>query len=155
MIIKKILKLLPKKITNIPPLVEGDRIISDFQQKSNIFNDYFSMQCSLNHTSSTLPSLNLKTHSFLQNIYSSEEKISAIILSLNSKKAHGYDGISINMLKMCAPLVAKPLNLIFTKCFLEGVFPNIWKLANVQPVHKKGNREIKSNYRPISLLPVC
>ena len=113
------------------------------------------MQCSLNHTSRTIPSLNLKTHSFLQNIYSSEEKISAIILSLNSKKAHGYDGISINMLKMCAPLVAKPLNLIFTKCFLEGVFPNIWKLPNVQPVHKKGNREIKSNYRPISLFPVC
>ena len=53
---------------------------------------------------------------------------------------------------MLTPFVAKPLNLIFQKCLIEGVFPKIWKLANV---HKKGNRDIISNYRPISLLPVC
>ena len=73
-------------------------------------------------------------------------KLSRIILSLNSKKAHGCDGISINMLKICAPVVAKPLNLIFKKSLLEGKFPNVWKFANVQPVHKKDSREIKSNY---------
>ena len=57
--------------------------------------------------------------------------------------------------KKCASVVVKPLNLIFSKCLLEGKFPNIWKYANVQPVHKKNNRELKSNYKPISLLPVC
>ena len=35
------------------------------------------------------------------------------------------------------------------------MFPDSWKYANVQPIHKKGNRQIKSNYRPISLLPIC
>ena len=89
------------------------------------------------------------------NINTSERKIFRIILSLNSKKAHGCDGISINSLKICAPVVAKPLNLIFTKSLLESKFPNAWKFANVQPVHKKDSRETKSNYRPISLLPVC
>ena len=33
--------------------------------------------------------------------------------------------------------------------------PNKWKQANVQPVHKKNSRQIVSNYRPISLLPIC
>ena len=89
------------------------------------------------------------------NINTSERKIFRIILSLNSKKAHGCDGISINSLKICAPVVAKPLNLIFTKSLSESKFPNAWKFANVQPVHKKDSRETKSNYRPISLLPVC
>ena len=36
-----------------------------------------------------------------------------------------------------------------------GKFPDSWKYANVQPVHKKNNRQTKSNYRPISLLPIC
>ena len=30
----------------------------------------------------------------------------------------------------------------------------MWKHANVQPVHKKDSRQIVSNYRPISLLPI-
>ena len=95
------------------------------------------------------------TDSHLPHITTSEAKISNIILKLNSKKAHGCDEISIAMLKLCTPAVAKPLNMIFDKCLSEGVFPNAWKFANVQPIHKKDSRQIKSNYRPISLLPVC
>ena len=33
--------------------------------------------------------------------------------------------------------------------------PDSWKYANVQPVHNKKSRQLKSNYRPISLLPIC
>ena len=39
-------------------------------------------------------------------------------------------------------------------CIETGVLPSKWKLANVQPVRKKGSRQEKENYRPISLLPV-
>ena len=45
--------------------------------------------------------------------------------------------------------------MICQKCIDTGSFPDFWKLANVQPVHKKNDRQIKSNYRPISLLPLC
>ena len=45
--------------------------------------------------------------------------------------------------------------MIFEKCLSEGTFPNFWKFANVQSIHKKDSRQIKSNYRSISLLPVC
>ena len=59
------------------------------------------------------------------------------------------------MLQLCAIEVALPLSLIFQKCLLTGTFPDSWKYANVQPVHKKNNRQLISNYRPISLLPIC
>ena len=144
-----------KKLSNIPPILEDGKIISDFCQKSTIFNDFFANQCTLNLTSSELPPLRMYTNSRLSLLTTSEEKIANIILQLNSRKAHGYDEISIAMLKLCAPAVAKPLNLIFRKCLSEGLFPNAWKFANVQPIHKKDSRQIKSNYRPISLLPVC
>ena len=35
------------------------------------------------------------------------------------------------------------------------MFPDSWKYANVKPIHKKGNRQLKSDYRSISLLPIC
>ena len=59
------------------------------------------------------------------------------------------------MLKLCAAEVALPLEIIFNDCIKSGTFPNSWKYANVQPIHNKGNRQDKSNYRPISLLPIC
>ena len=36
----------------------------------------------------------------------------------------------------------------------RGLFPEIWKYANVVPVHKKNEKNLKGNYRPISLLPI-
>ena len=126
-----------KKLTNIPPILEDGKIISDFHLKSNIFNNYFANQCSPNNTSSVLTPFQIDTMSRIDSINTSEDKIANIILKLNSKKPHGYDDISIAMLKLCAPAVSKPLNLIFKKCLNEGVFPKAWKFANVQPIIKK------------------
>ena len=44
--------------------------------------------------------------------------------------------------------------IIFINCLRRGIFPDIWKHANVVPVHKKNEKNVKGNYRPISLLPI-
>ena len=44
---------------------------------------------------------------------------------------------------------------VINNCLRDRVFPNNWKIANVIPVHKKGNKQLVSNYRPVSLLPIC
>ena len=38
---------------------------------------------------------------------------------------------------------------------MTGSFPDILKKTNVLPIHKKESRQVKKNYRPISLLPIC
>ena len=43
--------------------------------------------------------------------------------------------------------------IIFEYILETGIFPDQWKEANVTPVHKKNDKQIISNYRPISLLP--
>ena len=70
-------------------------------------------------------------------------------------KAHGWDDISIAMLKICDYAAVPPLCLIYTWCLEIGSYPQTWKMANVLSIHKKESRQIKTNYRPISLLPIC
>ena len=59
------------------------------------------------------------------------------------------------MIKICDTEIVKPLYLIYMKCLETGRFPSSRKKSNVSPIHKKENRQLKKNYRPISLLPIC
>ena len=54
----------------------------------------------------------------------------------------------------CFTSLVLPLRTIFTNCLRQGVFPEIWTCANVVPLHKNNERNVKSNYRPISFLPI-
>ena len=76
-------------------------------------------------------------------------------MSLNPNKTHGCDNISIKMLQLCAESIHIPLGIIFRNIVKTGIFPDQWKLANVSPIHKKNDKQLVSNYRPISLLPIC
>ena len=48
-----------------------------------------------------------------------------------------------------------PLKIIFENILLTSLYPDSWKLANVIPIFKKGDKQSTKNYRPISLLPIC
>ena len=59
------------------------------------------------------------------------------------------------MLRMCDESLVQPLSLIFTGSIDTGVYPDTWKKSNIVPVHKKGDKQIVNNYRPVSFLPIC
>ena len=124
------------------------------EAKANIFNDYFVSQCCAVTTGSAIPGFIPRGLVSLQNMEIDREKVLRLIRSLDTKKAHGCDDISSSMIKMCDESIVEPLCLIFEKCLDSGVYPPQWKKANIIPVHKKGNRQSKENYRPISLLPI-
>ena len=60
----------------------------------------------------------------------------------------------MRMIKLSDDALVLPLKTIFINCLRRGLFPEIWKHANVVPVHKKNEKHVKGNYRPISLLPI-
>ena len=76
------------------------------------------------------------------------------IKALNNSKSPGADRIPVKILKDAVNLVSKPLTLIYNVSLERGIFPKIWKLARVTPIHKAGTKTDVNNYRPISVLSV-
>jgi hypothetical protein len=84
-----------------------------------------------------------------------EQEVEKALTQLNPTKAPGPDGIPTKILKDCAREIAPHLTKIFNASLEKGCLPKEWKDANVVPIYKKGKQTDPSNYRPISLLPVC
>ena len=59
--------------------------------------------------------------------------------------------ISNKMIIKIAIVIAKPLYIIFNCSLYDGIFPDIWKLGNLVPLFKKGDRSIPANNRQVSL----
>ena len=123
-------------------------------KKRNHSKTSFSKQCTP-ITSSVLPPLTLLTEKNIDHISFRCGEITSLIRNLNPNKATGSDGISGQMLLLCDNSVVLPLKIIFKNILATSTFPNMWKLANVTPIFKKGDKQLIKNYRPISLLPIC
>ena len=63
--------------------------------------------------------------------------------------------ICIRMLKICGDSISIHLGIMFKSCIVKSQFANESKIANVTPIHKKGDKQVSRNYRPVSLLPIC
>ena len=132
-----------------------DKLVTDIQKKANVSNKFFAEQCTPLNNNSSLPVNQLfLTHSRLMSLHFDEDELLLIIRALNINKAHGHDDISIRMIKICDKSLIKPLMLIFKKSIRSSYYPDIWKKSNVIPVHKKNDKRLVNNYRPISLFPV-
>jgi len=72
------------------------------------------------------------------------------------KNSHSPDvyGMNVIVLKYVVDEIAYPLALVINACFEQGVFPQTLKIARTVPIYKKGDPQLVSSYRPISLVPV-
>jgi len=91
------------------------------------------------------PSLRMKLNN------TTTHEIDKLIQSMKCKNSYGYNEISSTILKSSAPYVLSPLTFIFNKILSSGVFPERLKLSEVNPLYKKGDSSVSSNYRPISI----
>ena len=79
-------------------------------------------------------------------------EVKSVLKSLASGKASGPNGLNNRILKELSKELAQPLCNFFNFSFDKGVLPSSYKEANVCPIHKKDERSLVNNYRPISLL---
>ncbi|GAB0209081.1 mitochondrial enolase superfamily member 1 [Grus japonensis] len=83
-----------------------------------------------------------------------EEAVNDLLHHLDAHKSMGPDGIHPRVLRELAEELAKPLSIIYQQSWLTGEVPDDWRLANVTPIYKKGQKEDPGNHRPVSLTSV-
>ena len=127
----------------------------DITTKVCIFNKFFAEQCTPLKNDSVFPVNQIfLTQSRLSSLNFSEDDFLKIIRALNIYKAHGYDDVSIRMIKICDKSLTKPLILLSKNSTKSSCYPDIWKRSNIIPEHKENDKQLVNNYRPISLLPI-
>ena len=75
------------------------------------------------------------------------------IRKLNTKKSSQESDIPTKIIKENAEIFTDFILSSLNDSITKGHFPDILKKADITPIFKKGSRNIKENYRPISILP--
>lgn len=138
--------------TKIPTLFLNGVSSENETDKANMLNDYFSSQTVINNQNKQIPFLDLVIESTLDSIIISVQDVKDVLQNLDPYKAHGPNHISPYLLKEGASILSKSFTIIFNRSLLQGYFPSSWKDGYLTPIHKKDDKSLPMNYRPISLL---
>ena len=135
-------------------------LTSDPSKMSNIFNDFYvNVADGITKTipltpKSPLEYLSNRTGNSLFLTPVTFLEVNDLINILNPSKSVGPNSIPIKLLKIIGHSVSPLLALLVNQSFQSGIFPDKLKIAKVISLFKKGNAELPSNYRPISLLSI-
>ena len=160
-IVDEITKRQKRRRSNISCIYDNEgKEVTDENDVLNLINRHFStignkmaMEVPYSSTNPLRYIKHDKSSSFFMTPTSNNE-IVKFIDSLDAKKAPGSDGIPCYLIKMTKYIIAPVLCKLFNVCMNASVFPDIFKIAEVKSLFKGGDRRVKGNYRPISLLPL-
>lgn len=137
-------------------LLNNGSLINSPHKLAEVFNNYFA---NVTQTLEPAPTRNpqptfqltgIKSTIFLNPV--TTEEVHKIMGNLKCSLASGIDEIPDAVIKACNHLLALPMTDICNLSLVTGKFPEIFKVAKVCPIFKKGVKQNIENYRPISLL---
>ena len=142
-----------EKQTGIPTLVEGGEKVEDDQEKANILkNHLLTVYEPREDFDGPYLDSETKPEDRMPDIIFTDEITKKAVLSMKTRAAPGEDGISALLLKKALPAITEHLTELFQLSYEQGKWPKSWLRSIIIPLHKKGSRRDKANYRPISLM---
>ncbi len=109
---------------------------------ADLFNNYFAsvLNSDEDHISTGIPSSTTEKRSGLSKIELTSEEVLVALLNLDTRKATGPNKITPRLLNETAHQIAPSLCLLFNQSLKFGTLSEEWKLANIIPVYKKGEK---------------
>lgn len=147
------LKCVKGKHGELPHLVDGNITVTADKEKAEVLNRTFAAKF-CDDTIVGTPSAPDYQLDPLCSFHVSVENVRAILSSVDRHKACGPDNISGRIISECAGELAVPVSKLCSLSFQQGVVPDLWKRANIVPIHKKGAKSLPTNYRSVSLMPI-
>ena len=129
------LRILNRKSSSIPSLQdENNATIESNTGKANALNSFFH-RC-FNYTFPSLIEfpeafeMSLPPNECPKQLLSTEESVYDLLITLDTCKSTGCDGVSASMLKQTACSIALPLSKLINLSLSTGQVPYEWKLAS-------------------------
>ena len=129
---------------------EGQTIFDD-KEMCNISNKYFHSVFNQPDNNEELPEMEQICEEVIGNIEVTPDMVQKQLEKLNKFKACGPDNMHPHILNATASTICYPLSKIFNESLQCEETPEDWRVANVTPIFKKGDRCDPANYRPVSL----
>ena len=134
------------------PTSAGPRT-SGLADVSNLLNDYFASVFT-HEPHGYVPSMDSRTNKVMFYEAIKYKDIESLLKNMDGNKALSPDGNHPCFVKELAEFISEPLGIIFRNSIESGNIPTQWKEARVSAIHKKGNKKMASNYRPVSITSV-
>ena len=133
--------------------------ISDPIKVGDLFNEYFSSIAEKFDVSPQNNTCNAQTPIVINQTKFSIPLITLddmlkLVAMLDQNRATGLDDIPAYFIKSSIHSITPIILRICNMSIEHGIFPDMWKKARLIPIHKAETRTERSNYRPISILPV-
>ena len=139
----------------IPPLKKKDgNLTANDQEKANALNEQFTSVFTLENKETVPEFEGIPVNTKLTSITVTEDTVLKRLQNLRVDKAPGPDDVHPYILKYLSETLAKPLTILFNLSLTETSLPQIWKKGIITALFKKGERNLASNYRPISLTSI-
>ena len=126
----------------------------DLNSKVELFNVFFHSVYSKSTIDVKLLATDVVNPNLLFEVTTTAPELEGILSKINVNKAPGVDNLPARILHTCAKELCIPLAHLFNLSPRTGKMPTLWKSANITPIHKGDSRELVTNYRSISLLPI-
>ena len=143
-----------KTRTRIPTLKNSNgTVASTPREKAEALNNYFGSV--YKQESSNLPNTSSNdTRTPLSSLDITDEMVMKKLNSLDPGKSMGLDGCHPYFLYSLRDVLCAPLRILYNKSLKEGVVATQWLEACITAIHKKGPKNLASNYRLISITSV-